>query len=217
MKRVTTILWDNDGVLVDTEHLYYRANQDVLSEAGLAITMEEYVDALLVQARGVWHLFEDAGFDAADIDRIKKRRNDIYSRYLETEPLVVDGVRDVLDRLHERFRMAVVTSSRRDHFEIIHRRTGLLPYFDFTIASEDVQRPKPDPEPYVAALTRAGAGPAEAVVVEDSERGLRAALAAGVPCFVVPTVLTRQSDFSGAAAILDGLHELPARLLEQRT
>ena len=80
---------------------------------------------------------------------------------------------------------------------------------DFVLASGDYPRAKPAPDPYLTALERFGAEPAEAVVVEDSERGLRAAVAAGIDCVVVANDFVRGQDFSRATARIDRLDELP--------
>ena len=141
-----TILWDNDGVLVDTEELYFEAT------------------------------------------------------------------RQVLDRLHGTARMGIVTSSRKEHFELIHRTTGLLDFIDFVLTRQDYERTKPHPDPYLAALRRFDLRPEECVAVEDSLRGLRAARAAGIRCIVVPNALTRGADFEGAHAVVDDLQRAHAEI-----
>ena len=105
--------------------------------------------------------------------------------------------------------MGIVTSSRREHFEVIHAGTNLLPYFDFVLMREDYTHSKPDPEPYLTAMAQNGLSAEECVVIEDSERGLRAALAAGLRCIVIPQGLTRGLDFTGALAVLDDIRQLP--------
>ena len=104
--------------------------------------------------------------------------------------------------------MGIVTSSRKDHFELIHRQTGFLKYFDFVVTSEDVKNTKPDPEPYLKALEISGMKKDECIVVEDSERGLRSAIAAGLKCYIIPTSLTLNSDFSRAEKILNNIKEI---------
>jgi HAD superfamily hydrolase (TIGR01509 family) len=104
--------------------------------------------------------------------------------------------------------MCVVTSSRKDHFEIIHKRTGFKKYFAFVITSDDISNVKPDPEPYMKALEVSGMKKEECFVVEDSERGLKSALAAGIKCYIIPTHLTKDSDFAGAEKVLNNIREI---------
>ena len=109
--------------------------------------------------------------------------------------------------------MALVTTSRRADLDVIHRHRTLLNHFEFTLAREDYTHSKPNPEPYLEALTRFGAEPEEAIVIEDSERGLRAAVAARIPCVVVKNAFTESHDFSSAWKVVDSICDL-SRILE---
>jgi HAD superfamily hydrolase (TIGR01509 family) len=196
------VFWDNDGVLVDTEELYFEATRAVLARAGFELGVERYVDLSLRRGRSAFELV-DGALDARAIEELRAARNALYAERLAAGVPALDGVEEVLARLHGRVSMAVVTSSRPDHFELIHRGTGLRRYFDFVLTSEDYGRHKPDPEPYLAALARAGLPPDACIAIEDSERGLAAARAACLRCVVAPRGLTRGGDFAGAWAIVD--------------
>ncbi len=206
---INAILWDNDGVLVDTEHLYLQATREALAEVSIELTEADYIEYLLKDSRGAWHLAEAAGVSAARIDALKSWRNERYGDLLTSETRVIDGVHETLDALHGKFAMGIVTSSRRDHFDIIHERTSLLPYFDFVVAGGDYAQSKPAPDPYVVGLARLDTTPERCVVIEDSERGLQSALAAGLRCLVIPSGMTRGGDFTGAAATLKGVRDVP--------
>jgi HAD superfamily hydrolase (TIGR01509 family) len=206
------ILWDNDGVLVDTEHLYFEATRDVLKSAGILLTEEQYIELFLVQNKGAWHLAEDQGVPANEVLKLREERNALYAQRLSQASRLVDGITSVLDALHGKYIMGIVTSSRRDHFDLIHQSTGLLKYFDFVLASGDYARSKPDPDPYLKAIERSGVGRDECVAIEDSERGLESATRAGIRCLVVPSRLTRGCRFAGAHRILGSASEIPAVL-----
>src|SRR5215470_3566057 len=117
---IKAIFWDNDGVLVDTERLYFLATQQVLATVDIALTEQQYIELFLVQGKGAWHLAADRGVSPSDIAQLRQTRNSLYSTFLRREPLINNGVREVLDALHTRYLMAVVTSSEREHFELIH-------------------------------------------------------------------------------------------------
>jgi HAD superfamily hydrolase (TIGR01509 family) len=202
------IFWDNDGVLVDTERLYLEATRQVLASVGVPLTDSQYMELFLVQGIGAWHLVEAKGFSRSDIEQLRETRNTLYAQRLAQASMVIDGVPDVLEALHGRCHMGVVTSSRKDHFELIHQRTGLLKYFDFVLTSEDFARVKPDPEPYLKAIERSGCAPERCLAIEDSERGLASAKSAGIRCIVVPTSLTRHSSFEGAHRVLGSVGEI---------
>jgi HAD superfamily hydrolase (TIGR01509 family) len=151
------------------------------------------------------------------VEKLRAARNDLYGRLLGTRNIAVQGAEEVLKSLAGRFRMGIVTSSKKEHFEIIHRRTGFLPYFSFVVGEGDYRHSKPDPEPYRVALERCGDSPGECLAIEDSERGLRAAKGAGLECWVIPTALTADSDFSGADRVVDNIRRIPSLLLSSES
>ncbi|MEW6196593.1 MAG: HAD family phosphatase [Bacteroidota bacterium] len=205
---IKAIFWDNDGVLVDTEKLYFRACRDTFAKIGFDLTEELYTEYFLKRSEGTWHIAREMGFDEGTISELRKERNALYSKLLADETKVNDGVVETLEVLKRKVKMGIVTSSRKDHFNIIHQRTGLLKYFDFVVTSDECANTKPDPEPYIRALQKSGMNSDECIVIEDSERGLRSAMTAGLKCFVVPTKLTEKSDFTGAAKILSNAGEI---------
>ena len=211
---IKAIFWDNDGVLVDTERLYFQANQEVFASAGLALTERDYLQLFLRQDKGAWHLLEAQGVQPDEIQRLRDERNQRYSQLLSLEARVIDGVTDVLESLHGKYLMGIVTSSRRDHFDVIHGRTDLLKYFDFVLTSGDFKRSKPNPDPYLMAIERSGLQPDECIAIEDSERGLEAATLAGLRCIVVPTPLTRDCEFANASRVVQDVGDIPLLLDE---
>jgi HAD superfamily hydrolase (TIGR01509 family) len=108
---------------------------------------------------------------------------------------------------------AVASSSQRSHVSRWLRRTGLEGAFAAVLTRDDVARAKPFPDLFLGAAAALGVAPRDALVLEDSRNGLRAALAAAVPCVVVPSPVTRGSDFAGAAAILETLREVTPGVL----
>jgi HAD superfamily hydrolase (TIGR01509 family) len=208
MEPTKAIFWDNDGVLVDTEHLYFQATRDILGSIGIPLTRADYVELFLVQGKGAWHLAEERGVARGDIDRLRDERNARYSDLLAQAPRVTAGITTVLEALHGKYVMGIVTSSRKDHFDVIHRTTGLLKYFDFVLTASDFSRVKPDPEPYLRAVARSGVGREACVAIEDSARGLESAKGAGIGCIVVPTALTQGSNFAGADRVLGSISEI---------
>jgi HAD superfamily hydrolase (TIGR01509 family) len=205
---VRAIFWDNDGVLVDTEILYYRASAETLQSVGISLSRDAFIDISLRKGESVFDLAEAAGYSAKDCEDLRDLRNRRYSELLASETKVIRYVEETLQALHGTVMMAIVTGSRRDHFDIIHRRSGLLQYFDFVLTREDYLQPKPYPDAYLAALERSALRPEECLVVEDSMRGLQAARSAGLPCLVIPGHMTAGNDFSQATRILSDVREV---------
>jgi HAD superfamily hydrolase (TIGR01509 family) len=210
---IKAILWDNDGVLVDTEPLYFRATREILARVGVELTQELYVEHILKHSNGAWHLAAEKGISSAEIDRLRDERNTLYTQFLHAGVTVIEGAEETLANLRGKFTMGIVTSSNPAHFEVIHRSTDLLQYFDFVVTSLYYTHYKPHPEPYLVGLERAGCYKDECIVVEDSPRGLAAAIAASLRCLVIPTELTRGDNFPGAYAVLNTIAEVTPELL----
>jgi HAD superfamily hydrolase (TIGR01509 family) len=172
-----------------------------------------YIELFLAQAKGAWHLAEDKGVSSAEIAELRLARNVLYSQLLRTERTLIDGVKETLANLHGKFVMGIVTGSRKDHFELIHQSTNVLPYFDFVLTSDDYTKSKPEPEPYIFGLQKIGVAKEACLVVEDSGRGLASAKSAGLRCVVVPNELTKGSDFSETDQVLKSITEVARALL----
>ncbi|HXT98680.1 MAG TPA: HAD family phosphatase [Polyangia bacterium] len=208
------ILFDNDGVLVDTEALYFRANREALATVDVVLDETAYVEYFLRQGLGAWHLAEARGISPQGIAELRAARDRRYFQLVEEAEILIPGVADLLPRLGARFRMAIVTSSEPGPFARTHARTGLLPHFELVLTRVDYTNAKPDPEPYLCAVARLGVPAARCLVIEDSERGLRAAKAAGLACWVIPSGLTAGGDFGAADAVLPDLGAAVGRLLD---
>jgi HAD superfamily hydrolase (TIGR01509 family) len=209
---VEAILWDNDGVLVDTEGLFFQATRDALAGAGVELTLEQFLDLSMRQGRSAFDLVAQQGWASEQLGALKERRDVDYVRILQQQTRVLEGVLQTLRELQGSLRMAIVTSCRRRHFEVMHASTRLEEFFEFVLAREDYGRAKPDPEPYLLALERLGLTADQCVAIEDSERGLAAARAAGLRCLVIPNEMTRGCNFEGATAVLESAAAVPAQV-----
>lgn len=207
------ILFDNDGVLVDTESLYFRANREVLASVGVTLAEADYVELFLREGIGAWHLAAARGHGEAAIEGLRAARDLRYAALVAEADVLIPGAAEIVTALAARYRLAIVTSSEPEPFARTHARTGLLPHFELVLKKGDYARSKPEPDPYLAAVARLGVAPARCLVIEDSERGLRAAKAAGLSCWVIPSGLTSQSRFDAADLVLADLRAAAARLL----
>jgi HAD superfamily hydrolase (TIGR01509 family) len=206
------ILFDNDGVLVETELWYFRANEKAMKELGVTLELEYYLE-LMKHGGNWWELAQQKGVTVEEINRARERRSGYYQHYLRSENIFIDGVEEVLSELSNDYRMGIVTTSRRVDFELIHHEKKLTRYMDFILCEEDYPRAKPHPDPYLKGLERFGAQAHEAIVIEDSQRGLTAAVSAGIECAIVKNDFTSSHDFSAATYRIDSLRDLGALLL----
>ena len=205
------LLWDHDGVLVDTEGWYFEATREALGRLGVELRQDTYLDQM-AQGRSCWDLARSRGVPEERIAQHRAHRDSAYQDFLLTKPIEIEGVRQVLAELGAAHRMAIVTSARRVDFDLIHESSGLLEFFDFVLTIEDYARSKPHPDGYQAALDRFGASPQEALALEDSARGLEAARRTGLDCLVIRSPFTASQDFGAAWRVVDSIREVPALL-----
>ena len=210
------ILFDHDGVLVDTELWYYRAGARALADIGFTMDEDQYLRDMN-QGLATWAQARAAGIDEQTISRQREVRNEYYQEYLRTERIEIDGVVEALAELATYVRMAIVTTARRVDFDIIHEGRHIRSFMEFVLTREDYRLAKPHPEPYLTALKRFGATPQETLVVEDSSRGLSSAVAAGIDCAIVHNDFTQSQDFSQASHRIDTLIELKDIVLSRPT
>lgn len=205
------ILFDHDGVLVDTEQWYFQANKRALASLGVDLPRDAY---LVNMANGVsaWEAARDSGVSESDINRCRELRNRYYQEYLVTEDIEIGGVLETLDVLASEYRMGIVTTSKPPDFALIHEGRSILDHMEFYLTRGDYERAKPHPEPYLKGLQRFGATADETVVIEDSARGLKSAVAAGIDCIVVANEFTASHDLSEATAKVATFRELPSAI-----
>ncbi|MET3134197.1 HAD superfamily hydrolase (TIGR01509 family) [Oxalobacteraceae bacterium GrIS 1.11] len=209
MKKIKGVLWDNDGVLVDTERLFYEANVELLSEHEVRLTQKQFFDWFLDADYGAWHLLREKGYAEGRIAALRAERDARYSeKLLATQNLATRGVQNVLAQLWQRAPMGVVTGSFERHFRQSHAASELVGYFDFAVTREMYANSKPAPDSYLMGLARLGLASSECVAIEDSPRGLRAANAAGLECIVVRNEMTQDVAFDEAFCVVETMEEL---------
>lgn len=202
------ILFDNDGVLVHTEPLYFKANIKALKEHfDVELKFDEYMK-IMSEGTTVWQKALDKGFSLNEIEIARNQRNIYYQEFLKSENILIKGVKEVLQELSKTYKMGIVTTSRRVDFEIIHKDLGIVDFMDFVLCEEDYEFAKPHPQPYLKGLEIFGANKSEAIVIEDSTRGLTSAYKAGIECVIVKNEFTTTQDFSKASYFIDTLEEL---------
>src|SRR2546423_9759780 len=189
------LLFDYNGVITDDEEQHRATFADLLAEAGIALSRDQYYAEYLgcddrtsfVQA------FHRAGkpLDPIALQALVARKSQAYARLTGTAPPLVPGAAAFVRAASGRFRMGLVSGAQRREIEPALARAGLADCFEVIVAGEDVPRCKPDPAGYLAARAAlARGGPLEArrcVAIEDSLAGLRAARAAGMRCVMLTT------------------------------
>jgi len=206
------LLFDNDGVLVETEPFYFKANETILKdELGLTLKLNDYLK-IMAQGSTCWQIAHQNGISQKTIDQCRIKRDALYQHYLQHENIEIPNVKAILKELSKKYKMGIVTTSRRVDFDLIHRHRGIVDFMDFTLCVEEYDFAKPHPQPYLKGLEKFKAKKEEALVIEDSERGLISAYRANIECVIVKNEFTQSHDFSKATYFIDTLEELTTLL-----
>lgn len=203
------ILWDNDGVLVNTEPIFYEANRQIFAAHGIQLTESDFANWFLSGNSGGWHLLRERGYAEDEIGLVRIARDQRYGELLASaDNLVNPGIEQLLSVLGSVFSMGVVTNAWASHFNQIHSNSRLLPYFDVILTRECFPSAKPAPDGYLRGLEKLGLEATECVAIEDSPRGALAARAAGIKCIVLRNELNAQCTFDRDFLFVDSLSVL---------
>jgi HAD superfamily hydrolase (TIGR01509 family) len=183
---IRAVIFDMDGVLVDTERDWDRARREVTRAAGGRWLPEATTDMIGMSAPEWSRYIHDRLGAELDPDEINRR---VVARMLELlgeGPPLLPGAADAVRYLAERWPLGVASSANRPVIDAVLAGSGLAGLFSATVSSEEVARGKPAPDVYLAAAEALGVEPSSAVAIEDSANGLRSAAAAGLLVVAVP-------------------------------
>lgn len=217
------VLFDCDGVLVDSEPITNRVLRDMLAELGWEMTLEECMGVFVGKAvkDEVAQIRDRTGFDVTPewLASFRERRNEALDRELQVVPGALPSVREIHAQLGGR--IACASGADRIKVELQLAKVGLAPYFQNRIFSgHETPRSKPFPDVYLAAARALGVDPRRCAVVEDTVTGARAGLDAGATVFgYSPGGLSHSSAAalraSGVKTIFVDMAQLPALLAGQ--
>ncbi len=209
------VVFDLDGVLVDSEELHYRAYSEVLAAFGVVIGRREYAEHWIGAGHGPEHVVERYALPLSPAE-LRSRKAPIYRRLLESGVPPMPGADVVVAQLSRQFALGIATNSSRSDVNWILNRFGWQRYFDAVIAREDYREAKPAPDAYLAAQAALAVPPEGCLVVEDSPRGVLAARSAGLRVVVVPNAFTRICTFPDGTEIVEGLSVITPSFVRQR-
>lgn len=175
---IKALLFDMDGVLVDTTSANFEAYKQACAEEDIVISYDEYVKQLGRSWKESIPLFARTA-DSATVKRIHDRKNVLYQETVSHTKLI-PHIMALLTVIHKRYKTALVTGASVDATELVLSHHNLKQYFDVILTSKEYTKGKPDPECFLLAAKRLGVKPNECLVFEDSDTGFAAAANAGM-------------------------------------
>jgi HAD superfamily hydrolase (TIGR01509 family) len=183
---IIAVVFDLDGVIVDSEHLWDEARRELVRERG-GVWVDEATRAMMGMSSVEWSrcMHEELGVDLppeAISSAVVERLERMYREELPLIPGAVEAVRS----LAERWRLGLASSANRQIIDLALELADLDGYFEATVSSEEVPRGKPAPDVYFEAAARLGVPPDRCAAVEDSTNGIRSAASAGMKVLAIP-------------------------------
>lgn len=193
----SAVIFDMDGVLLDSEPLHYEAVRVILAEQGVDFPLEDYFRYLGTTLTSTWDDLCERYPISMPFDQFEARYNsDVLADYLAGAPLI-RGARELVVQLRDAgVPIAVASSSHRIWVDAALSGAGLREYFDQTTAGDEVSMGKPSPEIYLKAAEKLGLDPSVCIAVEDAPAGVESARAAGMKVVLVRSELTNELDLA---------------------
>jgi HAD superfamily hydrolase (TIGR01509 family) len=215
--HIDAVVFDLDGVLVDSEQVWDAARKELAAERGRPWPEQASRDMMGMSSLE-WsrYMHDVVGLPEPPEEisaEVVRRLEEIYRREL---PLI-DGAVEAVGRLAERWPLGLASSSNRELIDLVLELSGVARYFQVTVSSEEVSRGKPAPDVYLEAARRLGVAPDCCAAVEDSANGIRSAKAAGMRVLAIPNPVYPPAEDALALAddVLTSIKELTAEIIER--
>jgi sugar-phosphatase len=207
--QLNTVIFDMDGLLIDSEPLWNEAAAEVFSSYGKKITDEEYATTtgLRTSEFVAWWL-KDYNFDDTELKRAGTRIIELVIEKVKANPKALPGVHYIINFFTERnFKIGLATSSPVKLVDTVAELLGLTPYLQAISSAESLEYGKPHPQVYLNCAAQLNSSPLECICFEDSLNGMIAAKAARMKCVVVPVqTQLKENKWSAADLKLSSLH-----------
>lgn len=207
-------MFDMDGLMVDTERLYLRANEVIASRYGKTVTAATITKMVGRATLASLEIFAgDLGIEVA-ASELARQRSLVMLELMDGDLVAMPGLNELLEYLRPRYRLALATGSPSTLMMHIVKQLALESFFDVLQSSDDIPLGKPNPAIYLKTSERLGVRPEECMVLEDSSFGVKAGRAAGCHVIAVPSEHTRHQDLSDAHICVADLHAAQAYIME---
>lgn len=208
------IIFDMDGVIIDSEPVHFKIERKLLEELGGRISHEEHEKFVGTTDFYMWNTFKDQfNLDPSVDEMIDMKRSRFIDNIdkIELIPNFLNFI-DLVKR--EGYKLALASSNNKRAVEEVVDIFDLEKYFDFIISGEEVEKGKPDPEMFLTVAKELGVKPEEVLVIEDAETGVTAAKSANMKCIGLDSRVSGKQDLSHADLVIEDFKELDLQIIK---
>ena len=206
-----TVIFDMDGVIVDTEPVHNYAYYQHFKELGIEVSAEMYASFTGNSTKNVFQKIKDHFGVAEDIPTLVEKKRSLFNNAFDTKAdlFLLEGVEELIKQLHQNgIQLILASSSSKVTINRVFNRFNLHTYFSHIVSGEDFPQSKPNPAIFLEAVRLAKSNKENCIVIEDSTNGIKAAYAAGIFCVGYKSVNSKKQDYSLANLVIDRFEEL---------
>lgn len=213
-----TVIFDMDGVIVDTEPLHKKAYYQHFGELGIEVDAELFSRFTGKSTRNVYQMIKEIFKIDTDVEALIQRKRTIFYGLFDSDPALqlLDGVEDLVKNLHSaNFQLILASSAAKSTINRVFKRFDLFPYFSHLVSGEDFPESKPNPAIFIEAQRLSGNVKTSCIIIEDSTNGILAANRAGIFCVGYKSANSKNQNYELADMVIQHFDELdPTRIVD---
>jgi len=211
------VIFDMDGVLIDSEPLHFEVDQMVLRKLNINES-KSYLERFVGYTNcAMWQIIQNEYSIEKTIDELIELQMTTKLHFLEkSDYKAIDGIKELLEEIRlNKIPMGIASSSPRVFIEAVINKIGISQYFDNWISGEEVEKSKPEPDVFLKISELLGVNPDKCIVIEDSKSGTIAAKKAGMKCIGYKNINSGNQDLSIADLIIDRIPEINVHTMKE--
>ncbi|HBR11586.1 MAG TPA: ABC transporter ATP-binding protein [Chryseobacterium sp.] len=213
-----TVIFDMDGVIVDTEPLHKKAYYQHFGELGIEVDAELFSRFTGKSTRNVYQMIKEIFKIDTDVEALIQRKRTIFYGLFDSDPALqlLDGVEDLVKNLHSaNFQLILASSAAKSTINRVFKRFDLFPYFSHLVSGEDFPESKPNPAIFIEAQRLSGNVKTSCIIIEDSTNGILAANRADIFCVGYKSANSKNQNYELADLVIQHFDELdPTRIAD---
>lgn len=206
------VIFDMDGVIIDSEPTHIKLEKETFKKLGIEVKGDEHQAFVGTTSYYMWEDLKNKYTLNQTLEELVENDRSIYFKYLnsdECEITLIDGVKELIEDLHENgVNLAIASSSPLNVIKAIAKKFQIEEYFKVFVTGDYVKKSKPEPDIFIFASEKLGVSPENCVVIEDSHNGVRAAKKAGMKCVGINSDVEGRQDISMADLVINSFKEV---------